>query len=124
VIVAREDRSGMAVEFVSEAITPQGRKDAGAMARGEPGLPERFRWRDTDYAICAVTARWKDTSAEGGRAGGDVYLRRHYYELAMDDGSRWTVYCTRQTPKSGSPKARWYLYQRQAARGNADRRHG
>ena len=56
------------------------------------------------------------TSPEGGKPGGEIYLRRHYYRLAMSDGRVWTVYFTRQTPKSGSAKARWFLYTMDEAR--------
>lgn len=98
-------------EFISELIAPVGPSfDAGAMARGEPGLPQAFEWRGRKVAITSRLEQWKATSAEGGRAGGQVYLRRHYYRLAMADGCVWTVYFTRQTPPSGSPKSRWFLY--------------
>ena len=97
--------------FVSEQIQPVGESiDASAMARGEPGLPACFQWRDETYEVVSVVRQWKAAAAEGGRPGGEVYLRRHYYEIQMSDGSVWTVYLVRQTPKSGSPKARWFLY--------------
>ena len=53
---------------------------------------------------------WKHSSREGAHAGGDLYLRRHYYKLRMSDGTVWTVYFVRQSPKSGSAKNRWFLY--------------
>ncbi len=98
-------------EFVGEAIagTPA-TFDAEAMARGEPGLPAGFRWRQADYQVVERLASWKGTSREGGRAQGELYLRRHYYKLRMSDGRVWTVYFVRQTPMSGSPKRRWFLY--------------
>jgi hypothetical protein len=101
----------VATEFVSESIRPRPASfDAPAMGRGEPGLPGGFQWRDAWYDVVERLDQWKKTSSEGGRAGGDVYLRRHYYRLGMSDGSVWTVYCVRQPPKTGSPKALWYLY--------------
>jgi hypothetical protein len=97
-------------EFVSEPIQPRtGGFDAAAMARGEPGLPTGFRWRDQWYEVVERLESWKETSPEGGRAGGEVYLRRHAYKLRMSDGSVWTVYFLRQTPKSGSPRRRWFV---------------
>ena len=96
--------------FVSEPIQPQGGFNVEVMGRGEPGLPEAFEWRGKVYQVSTRIAQWKKSSREGGRAGGELYLRRHYYELRMSDGSIWTVYFTRQTPKSGSPKSRWFLY--------------
>jgi len=103
----------MAEEFISEPIEPPGGGfDTAAMSRGEPGAPAVFRWRDRDYAVVARVGQWKTSSREGGRATADLYLRRHYYELQMDDGSRWTVYFERQPRRSGSPKVRWFLYTR------------
>lgn len=99
------------IELVSEPLAARaGSFDAAAMARGEPGLPRGFRWRERDVDVREVLETWKESSAEGGRAGGELYLRRHYFRLRMSDGLVWTVYFTRQSPRSGSPKARWFLY--------------
>ena len=97
-------------ELISEPITPfAGTSDASAMARGEPGLPKAFAWRGRTYAISQLLEKWKHSSPEGGGAG-EVYLRRHYFKLRMSDGAVWTIYFTRQTPRTGSPKKRWFLY--------------
>lgn len=96
-------------EFVSEPIVPLiGAVDTRAMGRGEPGLPSGFRWRSGEFRIAAELQRWKESAPEGG--SGEVYLRRHVYRLQMDDGSIWTVYFTRQAPRGGSPRRRWFLY--------------
>ncbi len=98
-------------QFVSESITPSGGHfDTAAMGRGEPGLPLEFTWRGQTYHIVEELDRWKQSSPEGGRADADHYLRRHYYNLRMSDDSVWTVYFVRHTPRSGSPKRRWFLY--------------
>jgi len=98
-------------EFVSEPIRPRAASfDTAAMGRGEPGLPVAFEWRGTWYEVLERVAQWKESAPEGGKTGGEVYLRRHCYKLRMSDGSTWTVYCVRQPPRSGSPKALWYLY--------------
>lgn len=98
-------------ELVSEPITPfPGTSDALRMGRGEPGLPSGFVWRGTSLAVVQELEAWKESSREGARAGGELYLRRHYFRLRMSDGTVWTVYCTRQTPRSGNPKKRWFLY--------------
>jgi len=98
-------------EFVSEPIAPTGGAfDCAAMARGEPGLPGGFVWRGAVHRIVALAQRWKETSAEGAHAGGQIYLRRHYFKLRMDNGQTWTVYFLRQTPKSGPATVRWFLY--------------
>ena len=98
-------------ELISEPITPQrGTFDPARMARGEPGVPRGFDWHGQSVEVTEVVRAWKHSSREGGRAGGDLYLRRHYYKLRMDDASVWTVYFVRQTPRSGNPKKRWFLY--------------
>ena len=49
-------------EFVSEPIEPLGESfDAAAMGRGEPGLPERFRWRGRDIQVAAVLEKWNQS---------------------------------------------------------------
>lgn len=99
----------MSEAFISEPISPlAGERDTAAMARGEPGLPSGFRWRDGDFLIAKRIDRWKASSPEGGKRGNEVYLRRHYYVLQMSDQTRWTVYFTRQA--GSKPKARWFLY--------------
>ena len=104
-------------EFVSEPITPHtGTFDATAMATGLPGLPRGFVWRGTAYTVVNELATWKESAPEGGRPGGERYLRRHCFRLRMSDGSEWTVYFVRQTPRSGSAKTRWFLYSIEAAR--------
>ena len=98
-------------ELISELITPHpGTFDTARMARGEPGLPGGFDWRGSSVDIVELLGVWKESSREGSRAGGDLYLRRHYYRLRMSDERVWTVYFVRQTPKSGNPKKRWFLY--------------
>lgn len=98
-------------EFVSEAVTPHaGTFGAAAMAGGLPGLPGGFNWRGASYEVAAELESWKQSGPEVGRMSGERYLRRHYFRLRMSDQSVWTVYFVRQTPRSGSPKRRWFLY--------------
>ena len=106
-----EDRT--VSEFVSESITPlEGTFDTARMAQGEPGLPGGFRWRAETFHIIERLGAWKESTREGGRAGGELYLRRHYYQLRMSDQCVWTVYFTRQPTGQGNPKTRWFLYTR------------
>ncbi len=98
-------------EFVGDPIKPdKGGFDVAAMSRGEPGLPSGFVWRGDGFQVKSRRKAWKFSERERGHAGGELYLRRHYYELTMSDDSVWTVYFIRQPTKSGSPKARWFLY--------------
>ena len=95
-------------EFISEILIPTGGRNTAAMARGEPGLPAGFEWRDRHHDIVSCLAGWKESSREGGV--GELYLRRHYYRLKMADGAEWTVYFMRQRQAGGAAKERWFLY--------------
>ncbi len=107
-------------ELISEPLEPHGGDfDTARMGRGEPGLPGGFTWRGVQVRVARELRTWKESSREGG--AGELYLRRHYYELKMDDGTTWTVYFTRQTPKSGSAKRRWFLYTMVPAVGGVDK---
>ncbi len=98
-------------ELISEAITPEGPSaDSARMARGEPGLPKAFTWRGESFGVVREVSAWKESSREGARAGGELYLRRHYFKLKMTSGDLWTIYFVRQSPRSGNPKNRWFLY--------------
>ena len=100
-------------QLISEAIQPiAGSFDPSAMSRGEPGLPTGFTWRGRTLRVNSLRRAWKQLRLEA--SGGELYLRRHYYLLEMEDGTDWTVYCLRQPPpRSGGPRRpaqRWYLY--------------
>lgn len=94
-------------EFVSEPIEPEpGVFDAAAMARGEPGLPAAFRWRGRRFVLAHVLARWKTSTPDRG----ELYLRRHWFEIACGDGTRMKLYCERQARNRTKPARRWWLY--------------
>ena len=47
--------------FISEPITPvKGTFDPAGMARGEPGLPQKFRWRKKEFVVAEVLEQWKE----------------------------------------------------------------
>jgi hypothetical protein len=97
-------------DLISEPLSPVGGAfDAVRMGRGEPGLPTAFTWRGNTVAIVEELACWKQSE----RASGQLYLRRHYFRLRMADGTIWTVYFVRHTPRTGDPKKRWFLYTRE-----------
>lgn len=91
-------------EFVSEPLRPDaGTADLAAMARGEPGLPKGFTWRGKHYAIVETLTQWK-TNSDGE---GQVYLRRHWYQVRTDAGVVMTIHCLRQVKRGGQ---RWWVY--------------
>ena len=98
-------------DFVSEPIVPlPGTFSTGPMGRGEPGVPQGFVWRGRAHEVRERLQSWKESGREGGRAGGELYLRRHCHRLLMHDGLVWTVYFIRQPMRGGNPKSRWFLY--------------
>jgi phosphoribosylglycinamide formyltransferase-1 len=94
-------------EFVSEPLVPaEGSGDASAMARGEPGMPRRFAWRGAEHAVTQVLRSWKSSTPERG----EMYLRRHWFEILTDTGQRMTIYCERQARNRRRPQSRWWVY--------------
>jgi len=97
-------------EFVSEPMIPvAGTADTAAMARGEPGLPLRFLWRDQEYRLAGLIEQWKSSGPcrNGSR---EMYLRRHWYKILTDPPLVMTVYGDRQTKNRKHPKLRWWVY--------------
>jgi len=90
--------------FIGEPLTPlRGSFDPAGMARGEPGLPQRFTWRRQQHAVTAVLETW---TTSGHSPCGETYLRRHWYKLTTDTHLTLTIYCDRQ-PRSAH---RWHVY--------------
>lgn len=104
-------------EFLSERLQPVGDEFALAAAIGEPALPLRFRWRKQTCEIAAVLRQWKEFEADRTHGSGQRYLRRHWFELRLTDGTRWTIYFLRQPGSRRAAKARWWLYETTPASG-------
>ena len=97
-------------KFISEPIKPLADTfETAAMTRGEPGLPDRFVWRDTQYSVAEVIEVWKETGP--CRSGGpEKYLRKHWYKIRTADSQTMTLYFERQARSRGGNKTRWWLY--------------
>ena len=94
-------------QFISEPIVPvAGTFDTRSIALGEPGLPQRFAWRGSEYAVAEVLAVWKTS---GPDTTGEVYLRRHCWEVRTDTGQVMKIYFERQKNRKNA-KARWFAY--------------
>ena len=93
--------------FISEPIEPvAGTFDARTIGRGEPGLPQRFVWRGEAYAVGEVLAVWKTSSPD---TTGEVYLRRHWWEVRTDIGHVMKLYFERQKNRKNA-QARWFVF--------------
>lgn len=100
----------MAVTFVSEPLTPlEGSFDTSGMARGEPGLPRKFRWRKRDWEVGAVLERWKKYG-DCRHGSGERYVRQHGFKLQTTDGIVLTVCFQRSFGKTrNQPRVRWWV---------------
>ena len=98
-------------EFISELLSPAADPDPVRMSRGEPGLPASFLWRKQEFRVVEVLKTWKETGP-CSHGSGEIYLRKHCYQLRMHDGSLWSVYFERQARSARETKHRWWLYTR------------
>ncbi len=79
------------------------------MARGQPGLPSSFTWRDRHYEVVALLEDWKQSESEN-HARGERYYRKHFYRVRVDTGETMTLYAVRHVKHGESPRSRWWLY--------------
>ena len=92
-------------DLVVEAIAPDPSSfDTAGPARGEPGLPHRFRWRGRDWTIVSVERRWKTTGRDHGGSR-ERYVRRHWAVVETSEGTRLRLYGER-----GGLRNRWWLH--------------
>ena len=101
-------------QFVSESLMPDpAALDTSTAALGEPALPMRFTWRGRVYSVVRVISRRKGYEPDRTHGSGELYLRRHWLEVEVDDGSCMTLYFERQpTSRGRAAKSRWWLYSR------------
>jgi hypothetical protein len=96
--------------FISEPMTPAaGMGDTAMMARGEPGLPQRFTWRGREYRVVEVLRTWK-TTGPCTSGSDEQYVRRHWYAIRTEPPTVMSVYCDRQPKDRKRPKTRWFVY--------------
>jgi len=100
-------------EFISELLTPASHLDTARMSRGEPGLPESFLWRNQEVRVVEVLKSWKE-SGPCTHGSGELYLRKHWYQLRMEGGTTWTLYFERKSRSARDRTHRWWLYTRTA----------
>ncbi len=92
--------------FVSEPIDPEpGSMDPVGMARGEPGLPTRFGWRDETYEVAEVFGRDKETGS-CSHGSGEQYVRRHQFHIRTTSGDEMKLTFDRQ---ARSKRSRWWI---------------
>ena len=94
--------------LVSEPLKPDRSFDPVAMARGEPGLPEKFRWGKRDLVVAKVLERSKEYG-DCSHGSGERYVRKHVWRVRTADGLVARIHFQRSFGKS-RPSARWWLH--------------
>ena len=80
----------------------------GIAAAGEPGLPAAFTWRRATIRIARVRREWRETGP-CDHGSGELYLRKHWYEIEDDMGRVLKLYFERN-PRDRKTMARWRLF--------------
>lgn len=111
----------MSERFISEPVSPvTATCDTSRMASGEPGLPRQFVWRGRTVEITAVLRTWRETGrCRHGSA--ELYVRKHWYEVATAADGTMTIYFDRHPRRGHSKEARWWLF---SVRESGDRASG
>lgn len=99
----------MPERFVSEPIKPViATVDSARMAPGEPGLPSEFLWHGRTIKVSAVLRSWRETG-KCRHGSPELYVRKHWYEIATSDRETMKIYFERQ-PRGGKQGERWWLF--------------
>jgi len=97
--------------FISETIQPvTDTCDTSRMAAGGPGLPREFVWCDRTVRVAEVLRTWRDTGP-CRHGSGEMYVRKHWFEIRAVSGETMQIYFQRQPPRGSKPgTGRWRLY--------------
>jgi len=99
----------MAERFVDEPLVPvSSTADTSLMAAGGPGLPRAFLWRGRKVEVAAVLRSWRE-SGKCRHGSGEMYARRHWFEVTTTGGATMKIYFDRQ-PRGGRKEPRWWLF--------------
>jgi len=101
----------MGATFLSEPIIPVDASfDTSGMARGEPGLPQKFRWRNKEFLVAEVLEQWRD-HGDCRHGSGERYVRKHGYRVRTSEGVIFRLYFQRSVGRGKLPaKSRWWIH--------------
>ncbi len=96
--------------FIGEPILPvEASFDTDGMARGEPGLPQKFRWRKREFTVAEVLERWKD-HGDCRHGSGERYVRKHGFLVRTTDNTVMKLYFQRSVGRGKLPAgSRWWI---------------
>jgi len=99
----------MPERLVSEVLRPVvATSDTSRMAAGEPGLPREFMWRGRTIKITTVLRTWRE-SGKCRHGSPEMYVRKHWFEVATTANSTMKIYFDRQT-RGARKNYRWWLF--------------
>ena len=99
----------MVDQFISEPIQPvAGSFDTARMSTGEPGVPGAFVWRGQTVAVESVLKSWH-TTGPCKHGSGEMYVRRHYFDVKTSAGLMRIYFDRQPKPKAGPNEPRWWL---------------
>ncbi len=100
----------MSDRFVSEPIRPAADSyDFADTPVGEPPLPRRFAWRNTEYTVAQVLDRRRDTGP-CKHGSGELYARKHWFRVRTTSGDVMNLYFERRARSKSEREKRWWLY--------------
>ncbi len=92
------------MRFMSKPLVPEGASfESDDRGRFEPAVPPAFRLGDERLGVLRVLRSWRSERTDRG----DSYLKRHWFEIELDDGRIAVVYFDRGA-RRGAP--RWWCY--------------
>lgn len=104
----KTEAMNLSERFVSEPIKPVvATCDTMRMAIGEPGLPHQFVWRGRIIEIKTILRTWRETG-KCRHGSPDMYVRKHWYEVATLSHGIMKIYFDRQSRGGNAP--RWWLF--------------
>ena len=77
------------------------------MSTGGPGLPKEFIWRKETVSVVSILRTWKETGP-CHHGSGEMYVRKHWFEVATQNHGTIKIYFERQARKLQAQ--RWWLY--------------
>jgi len=96
--------------LISERIKPiVSTMDPRIAATGEPDFPKRFAWRDRDYELAEVIAKWHETG-DCTHGSEEQYVRKHWFWIRTTDGTQMKIYFERRPASKRERTARWWLF--------------
>jgi hypothetical protein len=108
------------MQLVSETIIPVDASfDPAGMAKGEPGLPHKFRWRKKEWPVDEVLEQWKEYG-DCSHGSGERYVRKHGYRIRTSGGLVLKIYFQRSFGRARfHRKGRWWIATREEATASA-----